>query len=66
LQNVTRKQARAIEHLLIQKYGRIQERTGKLLGGQLENTNRGIEPRKLDKYKLELEWAAKMIQQLGL
>jgi hypothetical protein len=38
------------------------------LGGTLENRIRGIDPKKLDKYKKEkeLEWAKKKIQELGL
>jgi hypothetical protein len=57
---ITRKQARAIEHLLIEKWGR------KLYGGLLDNVYRGIDPRKLGKYESELEWAMNIIEQLGL
>jgi len=62
LTNVTRRQARAAEHLLILKYGR----RGIDPGGILDNVNRGIDPRKLWKYENELEWARKMIEHLGL
>ena len=62
LVNITRKQARALEHLLIEMYGRI----GKDIGGVLENINRGIDPRKLGKYKDVLKWAEEMIKKLGL
>ena len=39
---------------------------GELLGGQLENINRGIDPAKLGKYADELKWAANKIARLGL
>ena len=55
LGDITRKQARALEHLLIQHFGRI----GKEVHGTLTNINRGIDPRKLGKYVKELEWASK-------
>lgn len=60
--NVSRKLARAIEHLLIEKFGRA----GKDLGGVLANRQRGIDPRKLGKYADELKEAAKIIDELGL
>ena len=58
--NVDRKLARAIEHLLIQEYGRI----GKDVGGTLTNVNRGIDPKKLWKYKKELLEAKNIIGSL--
>ena len=62
LDSLTRKEARAVEHLLIEQYGR------KAIDkpGILENLNRGIDPRKLGKYKAELEKAKQLIAELGL
>jgi uncharacterized protein (UPF0216 family) len=56
LYNVTRKQARALEHLLIEQFGRISK-----ADGVLENINRGIDPRKLGKYADELAWARQQL-----
>lgn len=62
LGNIGWRQARALEHLLIEKYGRFE----KDVGGILENINRGIDPAKLSKYEKQLEWAREIIQELGL
>jgi hypothetical protein len=56
------KQTRALEHRLIEKYGR----KGKDAGGILDNVNRGIDPRKLKKYGPELIWADDLLNSLGL
>jgi hypothetical protein len=61
LGDLTRREARALEHLLIEWYGRV----GKEAGGILENTNRGIDPRKLGKYTSELDWARGILGGLG-
>ena len=61
LENVTRKRARAIEYLLIEKIGRASNGAG-----TLSNINRGINPAKLDKYKTQLAWARKKLHDLGI
>jgi hypothetical protein len=66
LKNVGYKLARAIEHLLINKYGRIMDRFGNRLGGILTNLNRSIGQAKVHKYIKELEDAARIIKELGL
>ena len=62
LPDLTRKQGRALEHLLIEKYGRrdIDPR------GILENVYRGIDPRKLKDYVKELKFAKDLIKRLKL
>ncbi|HEV3079065.1 MAG TPA: polymorphic toxin-type HINT domain-containing protein, partial [Gemmataceae bacterium] len=62
LGKLTYKRARALEHVLIQKYGR----KGIDPGGILDNINRGIDSRKIGKYKKQIEWAEKLISSLGL
>lgn len=57
LGDITRKQARALEHLLIEHYGRI----GKDAHGTLTNVTRGIDPRKLGKYANELKCARSVL-----
>jgi 5-hydroxyisourate hydrolase-like protein (transthyretin family) len=58
---LTRKDARAIEHLLIEKIGRVKDGTGTLL-----NDYAGIKPRNLKNYTTELAaWRVKLAQ-LGL
>jgi hypothetical protein len=60
--NVTRKRARALEHLLIEKLGR----RGIDPKGILDNVNRGIDPRKLSNYTAQLTWARNAMASLGL
>ncbi len=53
---------RALEHRLIEKYGRkgIDPR------GMLDNVYRGIDPRKVGAYAPQLKWADNIIKELGL
>ncbi len=64
--DLTSKRTRALEHLLIEKFGRKLDRAGKALGGQLDNINRGIDPRKLANYRDEINWAAGILKEMGL
>ncbi len=55
--NITYRQARALEHELIAKYGR------KPAGdGILSNINRGISARKIKHYAADIEWAREFIK----
>ena len=65
LENVTRKQARAIEHLLIERFGRKFNRAGQSLGGKLDNVIRAINPKKHSQFGEELAWAAKILKQIN-
>ena len=62
LENIPYRQARVVEHLLIEKYGRI----GKESGGILTNINNGIQKPKLKFYKSELQAAQRIIDDLSL
>ena len=64
--DVVHKKSRALEHLLIEKYGRKVNRSGTSLGGQLDNLNRGIDPRKLSQFTDELSWAKQLIELMDL
>jgi len=55
--DLTPARARALEHLLIEKFARIQDRAGNQLGGTLTNLIGGIQPSKLQNFTDELEWA---------
>jgi len=58
----TKKLGRALEHLLIQKYGR----KGIDPAGILTNINRGIDPAKIGKYTQELKEATAILKRLRL
>ena len=58
---LTRKEARAIEHLLINKIGRVKTGTGTLM-----NKNSGIKPRNLKHFTNELATWRKKLTRLGL
>jgi hypothetical protein len=62
LGNISYKQMRAAEDLLIRKWGRV----GIDVDGVLSNINRGIDPKKLDKYQLQFKKMAELLEDLGL